>query len=145
MNRPTVSRALASLQRLHTENSGTIGRIVSCLEDFYARYDLATASTDPGVAALTMPILLDTRAEALNLLNAVTSFASQTVEQPLTKNVRVVTRAVRRDTQQCITALGRAHAHVPGLHVARAWQPPYAFDARHDPGTSIAATFSLSC
>jgi hypothetical protein len=140
--RPHVMRSIASLRTMHNEHGGTIRRFITCLEDFYARYDSMMAAQDPAGAQSTMPVLMDTRAEALNLLNALTSFGFVTPGSQ--RRVRQVSRQVRRDTYRCVAQLGQKYADRPGLLVGRPWRPPYAYDARKDPAV-LNASYNLNC
>ena len=125
--RSDVSRALKALAPFARHSKGAVGRSTALLEDFYARFDAALLSSDGALARRTIPVLLDTRAEALNTLHTL----HYVVPVHVGHKVDLARRAVRRDTQRCIGTLSSKHgASLKGLWM----KPPYAWDptARRD-------------
>jgi hypothetical protein len=130
LNRPSVARAVAALPRSVADHSkAATWRLLSCLEDFYSRWTWAIDDRRaPADAEATMPILLDTRAEALNIMNGLSSFGPGAAAG--SEDVRRAAAAVRRDTQRCVATLARKHA--PHVFANREWRPPYGLDRRRD-------------
>jgi hypothetical protein len=128
--RGNVTRALAALRPLTAHSRGAVGRAVALLEDFYVRYDAALLSDDGALARRTAPVLMDTRAEALNTLHTLHLTAAPQAHARLIESAR---RVVRHDTQRCIGTLRNKHGEaLRGLWL----QPPYASDDTGRRGTS---------
>jgi hypothetical protein len=128
-----VQRAVARLRSHMERDSGKVGRLLACLEDFYARFDAALLGS-PLKAARSVRDLLDVRAEAINTMHTLI-FA-----RPASTSSRAITNAievVRRDTQRCLAALAARHAGDVNVAAAE-WRPPYAYDARRDPHYHVA-------
>jgi hypothetical protein len=124
--RPGVVRVLVRALTPHlAANRGAVWRIVAVLEDFYARCDSAMLQEDGRMARRALRTLLDTRAEALNALHALSYAVPNSLQRPLDD----ARRTVRRDTQRCLAALG--HRHADAMRGAD-WAPPYASDSRRD-------------
>lgn len=127
--RPGVVRALvAAVTPLVHANRGGVWRVVAALEDFYARCDVCMVDRSGAQARRSMRTLLDTRAEALNALHALTMADALPGAQQRALNA--ARRIVRRNTQRCLATL--AHRHRNTLR-GTDWAPPYASDPRREP------------
>lgn len=124
--RPGVARALAALQGGRFGTAGHAERAAAAVEDFFVRYDRALLADDGGgLAARTLPVLMDTRRAALNALVALELAAPQA----LVGDVRRARAAVRRGTQAAVAVLARKYRRAPGVRAVE-WRPPYALDPR---------------
>lgn len=151
--RPAVARTLRVLmERHHRRSSGALTRLLACLEDFFTRYEralllqgecdgpyAARGAGGPGAAlvARTLPVLMDTRAEALGALQALGMVRPTAVSG----DVRAADRAIRKETLECAMRLANTHRwsspEVDAVANAcvtgpRAWDPSRS-DARLNP------------
>jgi hypothetical protein len=131
--RPHVERAVARLRSHVERDGGKVGRLLACLEDFYARFDAALLGS-PTKAARSVRNLLDLRAEAINTMHTLV-FARP--DSTSGRAIRAGIEAVRSDTQRCLAALAARHAGSADVAAAE-WRPPYANDPRRDPRYHVA-------
>lgn len=127
--RPALATALAGVARTHLHRSrGAVWRMLACLEDFFARYDSAMVDdADPDRARRSMRTLLDTRAEALNVMHTIAFALPEST--PAYEQLQAARHLVRRTTQRCLAVLAnRRRAALRGVE----WAPPYALDPRKD-------------
>lgn len=129
--RSDVVHAVASLHRYLRRDRGKMWRLLVCLEDFFARFDGAIVAP-PARAARAVRILLDTRAEAMNVMHTLVFARPNALSEKLLDAIGVV----RRVTQNCMSALGNKHGRDASVRAAD-WRPPYAFDPRKDPNYNV--------
>ena len=127
---------LVSVMRRYAKRErGKVGRVLACLEDFFCRYDRALLSDDPEFVAQVLPILMDTRADALNTLASLT-FALPSASSPFLEKA---TYGMRDITQACIATLATKFKEHPSVNARRDWRPPYPTDDRFDAHYSLFA------
>lgn len=128
--RPAVVRALLSLRPHLKRNRGAYWRLLCLLEDFYARFDRVLLAGDARLATRSHGTFMDTRAEALAVLQTV-RMAVSVSDAP---RVDGVTSVVRHDTQRCLAILANKYRRAGGTtastHVD--WRGPHPHDARRD-------------
>ena len=120
--RPGVVRALEFVRRENAvRDKGATRTIEACVEDFFSRFDAALLGP-ADLAARSVQVLIDTRAEALAAFGALLSHARPAA---LTGPLRAAERVVRLETQRCLMILGNKHAADPAFVGAADWRPPY--------------------
>jgi hypothetical protein len=122
--RPRVVEALGALRR-HTAwgDRGAMFRAAACLEDFFARADAALLSPSGDLARRALPVLLDTRAEALNCLATLAFEPGPRSQGP--RRLARLREVVRGETSLALTTLANKHG---GAMRGLAHAPPYPWD-----------------
>lgn len=132
--RPRVVNAMTNLMPLFMAHRGTVTRVLTILEDFYARIDalkmLSTVATaaihpDPQVSAIiarSLGQLHDARSDALNELASLEWCIPPAMQNNVVRKAR---RIIQRQTLDELRVLTDPHVSSPAFQAAD-WRPPYA-------------------
>lgn len=123
--RPDVAHALSKLLPHVRADRGAVTRVLTVLEDFYARMDTLQGAGAAAVAR-NLRLLQDARADALNALASL-EWTVPTGARSAGAIRRARTR-VQRQTLEELRALSDRHARSPQVQAAD-WRPPYAVEA----------------
>ena len=132
--RPHVANALTSLRDLGRRHWGQLRRVLVALEDFYARATLLARAKNAAAVARNLDTMMDTRAEALNML---ATLAWVRPGQRHQARLSRVIHIVREDTLTVTKALADVHAPVsPDIRAkspaAQGRQGPHGWDPSRD-------------
>ena len=123
--RPKIVNLIARLEPQTAADRGMVTRIVTILEDFYARIDMLVREADPQAVARNMRLLQDARADALNLIASLEWTIPH--DDRTASAIRRSRTRLQKQTLREMQALTERHAKSPHVQAAD-WRPPYPFD-----------------